>query len=1272
MPFEEYKDYARELNKQVDEWKRIEALPNNNIREMAALPPESVQVPEQSSQINPEPEIDKLDLDSNDIGNKSDRFDENDNKVDSGKRDAQGQSDNNNRINNTINNDNTTINSGMQTAEVAEAGTSSVVSSSAVLTGGVTVISACVAVAVVSVGASIMNKAPKIVSCNIQTGADYLVYEINVDDLDYSNDSPDSKTQYKIRVHNDFFVMDFPIEQAGMQTQIVTGLIPFRRYTVSVVGTSVIGDFNYYSVNCYTSKLKKPRAVFEFTPKIDYKAGLYDVEYKAYISDYYNTGSDTYLKVYVGDTLAIEQREDELDSDGFFKGVLTNMPNGVKISAQAFTTYYDEKDLLIGEYGYVVQHPEDFVKNQFLSEYTFNEDSMESSFDSSSLTYTLDVDTQFNNEGYPNESYRIDLYNYGELVDSITTKDKKVSFNLPSYINNVEVKLTELLGNAEVGTKTIPYVMDPKLFSTEFRFLEDDYSSYYIEFYANSDAFILNNNNGNGTGGGKINFINDISDFDPDLMTYTLTEYYKDGSSNVKVDSQEGGIDTEGNYIPQGKEFDHVIVEVKFEDILVGRYRYDIPDYKVEIADVEVDDYGNVYLPYEVKADDFYLDEILFSSENAYVLSENEITGKTGTIKLDYLKTNNLSGSLVLCGYDKSGTKTEVTVPFDTINLNARIETDTYVAYYSSQLKINALLNPVVDIDGVTKPIKIDLGIEQWGFDHYDDDAGEAVYDYQSVSTSDHITGMYYDFTVSQDTGYFKYRITAPGFDETNLDNEVQIDLEMVRAYSQAAAELYQFNLATKTCDFLMLYNYIPVKSAISYVKTTNSDGTVNYYFYTNLEDETNTHKLRIRYVYKDGEGKDRAEYTDFFTGKYYALENMPDIDYDFYCMPYYEKNNDIYEVDTYNCLLLDETTFIDYKSSSINVIEESSTEITLKYDMSMVDKNNMNISYLGETYNIPFYTEDSSEIETVEYRENYSRVGYSYSNERDNYSYSCIVYDSGLIKVTLNLFNVGDEILSSNLPKLKTTIYPDVVGKIGSNNIKNYEQLNKGQMSLDIFTHTQVSPDDYYSSVGAEQSGIRLYCEFGNVNFIDDRDSIMIYVLDENRQVIRKIYPDNNYIETMLPTYTEKLIIQTVLLKKTVSGEESSYIEFNVIDEQEYVVSELFETTGIPINILSNPTFNAGDSNIGYSFEADINDTTDSYQNADYHYEVRVYEYMSYDEEKETWDYEGNIVDLYNLSAISETNLTDLQRVEIEVVKVTDSNETVWARYVQVINAVG
>ena len=187
--------------------------------------------------------------------------------------------------------------------------------------------------------------------------------------------------------------------------------------------------------------------------------------YEAYVSDFYKTGSNTYLEIYAG---AGEDRrkvvdDHDLPENNFFKGVLENVADGTKFRAEVWTTYYGDNTLIGSVNDYMTKYPEDFAEDNFVSEFIFDIDAFSSSY--SEEGYTLFINTDFDNSNNTSEAYKIDLFYNGEqLTNSSSTTEKELEFKLPKYVSYVDAVFTPIkrfdTGEKELTEKKFKYGKD--------------------------------------------------------------------------------------------------------------------------------------------------------------------------------------------------------------------------------------------------------------------------------------------------------------------------------------------------------------------------------------------------------------------------------------------------------------------------------------------------------------------------------------------------------------------------------------------------------------------------------------------------------------------------------------------------------------------------------------------------------------------------------------------------------------------------------------------
>ena len=145
------------------------------------------------------------------------------------------------------------------------------------------------------------------------------------------------------------------------------------------------------------------------------------------------------------------------------------------------------------------------------------------------------------------------------------------------------------------------------------------------------------------------------------------------------------------------------------------------------------------------------------------------------------------------------------------------------------------------------------------------------VYDFIYIPAQDSyyaIPGLSYD-------GYTQYKITSLGFDGiTDQEVKIEVDPDIIDAYAGASSPLHEYSVG----------NTFNEDAKNSYVKTKNSDGTVNYYFYLELNDTATagSHSTKLKAHYKDSNDIDRYIYIDTIGNGLYQLLDVPELDYDF------------------------------------------------------------------------------------------------------------------------------------------------------------------------------------------------------------------------------------------------------------------------------------------------------------------------------------------------------------------------------------------------------
>ena len=400
--------------------------------------------------------------------------------------------------------------------EAASAATASsgvtVAATSASLTGGVSVICSVVVVAA-TVASTVLGKAPKIVSYNFETGTDYIKYQINLSELN-------PEVDYSIRVTSNDYKEVFPVMEEGIQTQLLTGLNPNWKYEVSVIADGGdLGDYVYKTYEVYTMKLKKPEAVIKLTPNIDYELGTYNLDYETYISDYFHTGSDTYMEVWTAGVKILT--DDNLNDESYFIGSIEDLLNELLVEAKVYTMYYGELTL-VGSYEFETKYPIDFKPSTEIYRGTYDVKEPETIIKDNKLSLT--IDTGFESKD-PKDAYIIDIYE-GEKDIHLTADTDKI----PLY---------SFMGKDKVFTASIPIdVAKIDIYYTPIKILAEDnikrFETTKIMSYKISDEIISEIN--------PTGVINVTENINKDEKTYNLdyevnvTDKYEIGHDyNVKV-----------------------------------------------------------------------------------------------------------------------------------------------------------------------------------------------------------------------------------------------------------------------------------------------------------------------------------------------------------------------------------------------------------------------------------------------------------------------------------------------------------------------------------------------------------------------------------------------------------------------------------------------------------------------------------------------------------------------------------------------------------------
>lgn len=1130
----------------------------------------------------------------------------------------------------------------VEAAAEASAASASVTSTVATLAGPISVIAAA-AVGMAAVTGGVLEKEPDIISEYYEVGTNYIKYEIDVDSL--SEDM-----EYIIRVSNPTFNKEFKIEAAGMQRQIVTGLKPYRSYDVEIIGISKeIGEIPYYKHTCGTNQLPMPKAVFQFEPHFDYVLGKIDLDYEAFISDFYNAGGNEYLQIYVGNKLLVDNHN--LPEDHFFKGTIRNINQINDITAVAYSDYYDGKDLYegieIGRYGYEIDLPKDFsFETSYKAIYTFDNSCFYNNFDFASGN-TLTVNTNFTHDEDPDELYRLDVYNAGDLdlnpdakpINSIVSNEKEVSLVLDSFVKYVDVKFTQLKRKGddlvEYDSSLVKYVeIDPKIMSEEeFRISP---FGYFYNMYINEEY----------TGYGDVNV--------------KFTKNYKDGTSVIDERSEGETVSIEGNYDDNKglSDLESIDLEIKYNNIMLENTRI-YNNVSITLDSFDIDDEGNILIPYEIDIPANAKLESMWAYINFAEMDE-DYDKPSGTLLLKSISSNVISGAVSI-NYNINGRVITKEIDIDEFNLGAEVSVSYYATHYNSYYDtMNIKFDTTID----GKNVNVDPSVYVLDNEDYVSLANRShPYDI-SEYMGYYVVNSTYDSEVS---GYcLKYKFMANGFsDEVYTIPQVMDISDRNSDFGSVSAGYLSNN-----------------KPYVDYLKTTNSDGTVNYIFNTMFESETGKHYGRIEYEYTV-DGVIKYGVTDFLTDNYIKLENLEDLDYNFHYQLYYLEDGLYYDVDPrilvdgnivkkdinpyYECHEVKNSETLDLYNATIakEVTRDGlTTYIDFSFDLTGLSKDTpISINYGSDTYSIPFKssTDDGVQVDP-------NTGSYAYSNaplEQQGDEVYPYIYYVVMSDTTMRVELVVNDEVTAERPNTTTVSFGATPKKfVDTYNIANPTDT----ISIDkLKSNETVTIGEFIGALDYENYQISDYGVYGgqytihveNISFKskDERDKLRVDVYSGNKVVASKlldsgvdgfsIYVDQAYYDVTLKFVEVKVQTLDILMG---SMPDTYQLEFNTSEFTTYSIT--------PEQVIDSLNVDIIDENV--VIEAIADDFNDYKIEAIYY--AKQFENSSYTEWKETGE-----VGVNNLSF---SKMSGVRSITVNILKEGFNSDIVYATYEIVFDA--
>ncbi|MGM9968796.1 MAG: hypothetical protein ACI35S_00200 [Anaeroplasma sp.] len=364
-----------------------------------------------------------------------------DNSIKEKKTDQQVNNDKINNVDNNINNlSNNNIDNTINEVSKSLGGNIASTVSSFAGTAAATVVGSIGAVVVCS---NFLVASPKMEIININTGADYVYYDVDISDL--SED-----INYSIIIKNAYGSFEFTVDE-GKNQNLVSGLKPYCEYSLSLVSDNKeFGGYRtYYEKSFYTKKAENPEAILTYNTNCNYDNLTMNLDYDIFISDYYKQGINYYYTITYQEEIIFT--DNNLSDDYYFSGELFDISEGDYIF-NYYCNLYDE-DIVVGTDTITVIKPDDLIPP--VIDYEINSVTMTGSCDTgynlsidlenynSLATYELSIVSNSFSDTYIFDSKHLELSNL--LLDYQNTKIKlKISHNDDSFV--YDYNLIDLIG----------------------------------------------------------------------------------------------------------------------------------------------------------------------------------------------------------------------------------------------------------------------------------------------------------------------------------------------------------------------------------------------------------------------------------------------------------------------------------------------------------------------------------------------------------------------------------------------------------------------------------------------------------------------------------------------------------------------------------------------------------------------------------------------------------------------------------------------------------
>ena len=530
MKDNEYLEYGE--NKEIEEYQRFEAVEYYKVKETAQSPFENYDTSEENNS-------------SYTNNNTNTKVDDERERLDRLEKMQSQDAEEGVADGGTTTSTSTTTSSTSTTTTTAATSTgasASVTSTSAVLVA--TSVITVAAVAVIATSALVLNIKPNIDLVSFDVGCNYVLYDMNVTNLDMSY-------TWDVKVSNDSYTFKEVISEDGNISNRLIDLTPGLYYTLEVEAD--LGDYGYktfYSKSFITSNDKKPKASFDIDVNPDYENGFYPVMYNIYVSDYNKESSNTRLEVYFDKELYYTDYE---INDSYFLNTISDVADETTIGFKCYTTYKGN-EILIGEYEYEVDYPDDFVK-PYKASYNVLYNATYDVYDGTILT----VETGFDNSADINDYYLLELYDGDEVIASYEGVDSEVKLNIDLSYKNAVLCITQMKN--ENGHITAYETEEVASLSFDPRFIE-------------SAGISISYNNISCEGA----VFEKYSEYS---LYMSMTTTYKDGTSTT-VNGEEPRIFVEGEYDSE-QEIESILFELSNDNgKVIDSYLFDMTSIAIE------------------------------------------------------------------------------------------------------------------------------------------------------------------------------------------------------------------------------------------------------------------------------------------------------------------------------------------------------------------------------------------------------------------------------------------------------------------------------------------------------------------------------------------------------------------------------------------------------------------------------------------------------------------------------------------------------------------